>query len=223
MSTRTRLAVLASISAAAFALAPNSALATTETSTQRPTAPTNLRVAGLTYASVTLAWDAGSDDSGWVQYVIEIRTAPQYLQRYAALGTTKTFTNLSQGTTYTATIWAVDAENNESAPVSIEFTTPVDIWAPTAPANLRPVFVNGQFDAIAWDRAVDDSDQVTYFMWSGSEVVLITGELGISVFDLVYGRCLVLAGSVHTFTVQARDPAGNWSAHSNPITVTFPT
>ncbi len=215
MSLRTLLAPLAAAVVALAVLAPAQAAAARDTTP--PTAPTNLRVTNLSFTSVGLAWNPGTDNSGWVQYVVEVRTPPYYFQRYGALGTTKSFTALAQGTTYTATVWTRDGANNESPGVSIQFTTPIDTTAPAAPGNLRLAD-----EAITWDRAVDDSEQVTYFMWSGPELILVTYDLGMTVFDLVYVHCLVQTGSIHTFTVQAMDVGGNWSPHSNPLTVAFP-
>lgn len=215
MSIRKRLPVLVAAAVAVITLVPAHAAAAPDTTP--PTAPTNVRVTSVSFTSVSLAWTPGTDNSGWVQSVVEVRTPPYYSQKYGVLGATKSFTALAQGTTYTATVWTRDAANNQSAGVSVQFTTPVDTTAPGAPGNLR--VANG---AIVWDAAADDSEQLTYFMWSGSELILVTYDLGMTIFDLVYVHCLVQTGSIHTFTVQARDVGGNWSPHSNAITVAFP-
>lgn len=216
MSIRTRLAALAAASITVAVLLPGQATAAPDTTP--PTAPSNLRVTSLSFTTVGLAWNPGTDNSGWVQYVVEVRTPPHYVQRYGALGTTKAFSALAQGTTYTATVWTRDGANNQSAGVSIQFTTPVDTHAPAAPGNLRATT-----EAIMWDAAVDDSEQLTYFLWSGPELILVTYDLGMTIFEMVYIQCLVQTGTIHTFTVQALDVGGNWSPHSNAITVAFPT
>ena len=78
-----------------------------------PTAPTNLRVTSLSHKSVTLAWDASTDNSGSVTYSVNKDgqgfTVPQGQTAY-------TIDWLSPGRTYTfyvvalaAVLWAAFA------------------------------------------------------------------------------------------------------------------
>jgi endoglucanase len=79
--------------------------------TQPPTTPANLRVTGTTTNSVSLAWDASTDDIGVSGY--------QVLRGTTAVGSptglTFTDTGLAAATTYSYTVRALDASGKQSA------------------------------------------------------------------------------------------------------------
>ncbi|MCZ4094986.1 MULTISPECIES: discoidin domain-containing protein [Streptomyces] len=79
--------------------------------TTAPTAPGNPRVTGTTATSVSLAWDASTDDVGVTGYQVTRDGAVVA----TATGTTYTDTGRTQGTAYTYTVNAVDAAGNVSA------------------------------------------------------------------------------------------------------------
>ncbi|WP_026425631.1 carbohydrate binding domain-containing protein [Actinokineospora inagensis] len=84
--------------------------------TQPPTTPGNPRVTGVTSNSVSLAWDASTDDTGVVGYDV-VRDG----QATAVTGTSATVGGLSPSTAYSFTVRARDAAGNvstASAPVS---------------------------------------------------------------------------------------------------------
>lgn len=88
--------------------------------TQPPTTPANLRVTGTTSSSVSLAWDAATDDVGVTGYQI-FRGAT-----LAGSATSTTFTDsgLTSGTTYSYTVVAQDASGKQSAAsASVSATT----------------------------------------------------------------------------------------------------
>jgi chitodextrinase len=87
--------------------------------TQAPTAPANLRVAGVRYGSVALAWDASSDNVGVTAY----RVSRDGVQIAVVTGTTFTASSLASGTRYTFTVVAVDAAGNTSPASSVSATT----------------------------------------------------------------------------------------------------
>ena len=87
--------------------------------TQAPTAPTNLRVTAATSSSVSLAWDAATDNVGVARYEI--------VQTAAVVGgedsTTFTAAGLSPSTSYTFTVRARDAAGNVSSPSNLVTAT----------------------------------------------------------------------------------------------------
>ncbi|WP_025741978.1 M4 family metallopeptidase [Aquimarina pacifica] len=90
------------------------------TDTQNPTAPTGLVASNITDTSITLSWDASSDNVGVIGYDI--------YQDSSLLGetsnTTATINSLSSGTTYQFSVKAKDAAGNESnSSSSISVTT----------------------------------------------------------------------------------------------------
>ena len=99
------------------------ALATVGTrDTVAPSVPGNLRTTDVKATSVTLAWNASTDDNSGVAGYTIYRDGTKLT---TIAGTSYTNTNLSANTTYTYTVRAEDAEGNSSAdslPLSV--TTP---------------------------------------------------------------------------------------------------
>lgn len=198
-------------------LAPAPAQAAGDTTP--PTTPANLRVDALSYTWVTLAWNASTDNSGAPMYEARIDSIP--LSSVRTFETRQGFGGLDAGVRYTASVWAVDLAGNRSAAVSVTFTTlPRTQPPPAAPANLRPVFVNGVLHSIAWD-ATPYSTPVSYQLFSGANSVFATWGTSVTTFELLNYACLD-PGSTHTFTVQAIAEHNYLSEHSAPLTVTLP-
>src|SRR5262245_41787710 len=89
--------------AVAFAVVTASADAAPDRT--KPTTPGNLRVTGTTSTSVSLAWNASTDNSGSVTYRVREAGGAQYTVAQTAY----TVTNLAGGRTYKFTVIAVDA------------------------------------------------------------------------------------------------------------------
>lgn len=78
---------------------------------QPPTAPAGLAVSGVTSSSVSLSWQAASDNVGVAGYRVLTGTTV----RTTATGTSATVTGLNPSTAYTFTVRAYDAAGNVSA------------------------------------------------------------------------------------------------------------
>jgi hypothetical protein len=214
------IGVLALVCAALLTVLAPSAAAAAGSDTRRPSTPTDLHAQRLGFMDVTLAWNPSTDDSGWLLYEVEVQ-APTYLQRYSALDSTKTFTGLPQGTTFKATVVAVDGARNRSAAVSIQFTTPIDTTTPSAPANLRPIVNDGILTAVTWIPVTDNTPIVYRLLAEGSVVFATTGTRA-NVSDFLGALGVLNPGTTHTFTVRALDATDHMSPPSNAITVTLP-
>ncbi len=93
---------------------------TTQDDDEPPTIPTNLRVTGFTSSSISLAWNASTDNIGVAGYRI-YRNGSQI---GAATGTTYTDTGLANNTTYTYQVDAYDGKPNYSGKSnSVQATT----------------------------------------------------------------------------------------------------
>jgi hypothetical protein len=79
--------------------------------TSPPTAPTNLRSTGTTSSSVSLAWNASTDNVGVTGYNVYLGG----VLATSATGLTATVTGLAAATTYSFTVKARDAAGNTSA------------------------------------------------------------------------------------------------------------
>ncbi|GGU71047.1 cellulase family glycosylhydrolase [Lentzea flava] len=99
--------------------------------TEAPSTPGNLRSTAQTASSITLAWDASTDNVGVSGYVLS--------NGQTATGTTHTVTGLTPDTSYTFTVQARDAAGNLSgASNSVTVKT-----TPGTPGGTRPHDING--------------------------------------------------------------------------------
>lgn len=80
-----------------------------------PTVPANLRTTGQTSSSISLAWDASTDDVGVAHYKVEMKSGSgAWVQIGTPAVTQFTQNGLASSTTYLFRVKAVDAAGNES-------------------------------------------------------------------------------------------------------------
>jgi chitodextrinase len=180
-----------------------------------PKAPSNLRITATSTTSLTLAWNAASDNSSNWWYCVQRSGSGCF--RVDPPKTTFTYPLLQPGTTYSFTVVALDAAGNRSAPSNaVTFTTPPDTTPPSAPVlsvtSILPTRVS-----VNWTKSVDDTGGQV------STTLLVDGApffgpfLGFQGLMVPYLQPL----STHTFQVVASDRFGN-KAESNTVTVTTP-
>ncbi len=88
-----------------------------------------------------------------------------------------------------------------------------DTQAPTAPTGLTSTGKTSSSVSLSWGAATDNVGVTSYDIYSGANQVLsVSGTSG-----TVSG---LSAGTAYTFTVKARDAAGNTSPASNSVSVT---
>jgi chitin-binding protein len=211
--------IAVAMAASVALLTPSAALAATDH--KPPTTPTNLHVETVSFTWATIAWDASTDNSGWVTYeaTIDLPTGP-YTQR--DLNTSQGFGGLEAGHTYTVSVKAVDFAGNASASVSVQFTTlPRTGPPPTTPTNLRGEYVDGVLTAIAWDPSVF-AGGVSYVLYARNSPLTATSQTRVTIHDLVYYDESVNPGGTYTMTVQAWGQDNYLSGFSEPLTVTIP-
>ena len=179
-----------------------------------PTTPTNLRVTSLGQTSVSLAWDASTDNSGSFSYSVNKDgqgfTVPQGQ-------TTYTIDWLSAGRTYTFYVTAVDRSLNTSGKSNIlTVTTLADSAAPPAPTLTGHVRGPSQV-RLTWNRVEDDTSTfVTYRIFAnGTRVTQHLNWYGET--DVVLRH--LTPSTTYTFTVKALDQDSNAST-SNAVTLT---
>lgn len=88
-----------------------------------------------------------------------------------------------------------------------------DTQAPTAPASLRSTGKTSSSVSLAWNASTDNVGVTSYDIYSGSNQVLSVSGTSATVSGLA-------SSTGYTFTVRARDAAGNSSAASNAVSVT---
>ncbi|GAB3953663.1 hypothetical protein GCM10029976_094290 [Kribbella albertanoniae] len=215
---RSLIAVLASLLCFAFA---TSATAVAAGDTQPPSTPANLRVTSSSANTLSLAWDAAHDNFGGVGYHVSLDT-PHHSDDTGSR-TTHVFQDLRPGTTYLATLSTFDARGNRAPDVRLNVTTAsVPGPSPTAPANLRPVFVNGVLHSLEWTPSVH-TQAVVYKVYSSNlGLFTLTGATSLRIWDLVNLDCVLEPGSTHAITIAAIDSAGRVSDLSNSLAITVP-
>ena len=113
--------------------------------------------------------------------------------------------------------FAVDSTAGGVAdPTPATYSWTVDVNPPTAPANLAGSAPTSTSIALTWSAGTDASG-IT------ANIVLRDGATLVTIGNVAsYTDSTVLAGSTHSYAIEAEDAAGNFSAPSNSVSVTTP-
>jgi hypothetical protein len=187
-----------------------------------PTRPSNLHSTGNTSWSVSLAWSPSTDNSGTLSY----RVRDNWGREITVPGTQTSVTwkypahpPLNQGSTYSFSVYAVDAARNKSSSSnSVTVRLPNDNTAPTVPA-FSVTSVGTRHISLSWS-STDDSPWISYQV-AKDGVQISSGWISQTSRTFT----LLQPGTTYTFTAQSRDyfenvPGGNVSAVSAPFRVT---
>ncbi len=174
-----------------------------------PTAPT-LTASGTTSTTTNLSWSGATDNVGVTSY--DVYRGVTFIGNTAS--TTFNVTGLTASTSYSFTVRARDGSGNVSvASNTVNITTlPPDLTAPTPP-DLTASSTTATTTILSWSGAIDNIGVTSYDVYRG--VTLITNTTASTY--LVTGLT-PLTG--YSFTVRARDLAGNVSVASNSVSIT---
>jgi len=206
--------VVAKDAAGNVSASSNVATATTLTplDTQAPSAPTNLSASNITQTTVDLSWTASTDNIGVVGYDVYVGAS-----LFATVSATNaTVSGLSPATPYSFSVIAKDAAGNVSASSNVATATtltPPDTQAPSAPTNLSASNVAQTTLDLSWTASTDNVGVVGYDVYIGTTLLGTVTGTGAAVTGLS-------AATTYSFSVKAKDAAGNISATSNTVTVT---
>ncbi len=193
--------------------APATVIASTATcaDTQAPTAPTALNVTGTTQTSISIAWNASSDNVAVAGYTLS-RNGTTTVTTTA---TTATFSGLTCGTSYTLAVDAFDASGNHSALASVVASTVTcpDAQAPTAPSALNVTGTAQTSISIAWNASTDNVAVAGYTLRRNGTVTGTTTSASATFSGLT-------CGSSYTLSLDAFDAAGNHSSQTSVIAST---
>jgi len=192
------------------------------TDTTPPTAPSNLASTGKTDTTVSLSWTASTDNIGVTAYDVFVGSILAKTVTGSPPATSTTVTGLTASTTYTFTVKARDAAGNASATSNaVTVTTnsgpPSDTTPPTAPSGLTSTGKTDSSVSLSWTASTDNVGVTAYDVYAGSTLVKTVTGSPPATSTTVTG---LTASTAYTFTVKARDAAGNTSAASNAVTVT---
>lgn len=187
--------------------------------TTAPSAPTGLAAGTATTTTVPLSWTASTDNVGVTGYQVYRGTTLVA----TVSGTSHTVTGLTASTAYSFTVRAVDAAGNVSAPsAAVQATTatdpgtPTDTTAPSVPTGLAAGTVTSTSVPLTWNASTDDaggSGVAGYDVYRGTTLVGSTTSTSYTATGLT-------AGTTYSFTVRAKDVAGNVSAASAAVSAT---
>jgi chitodextrinase/glucose/arabinose dehydrogenase len=186
-----------------------------------PSVPGNVRSGNVTQTGLTLSWDASTDDVGVTGYDVY----QNGILIGSGSGTSYNVTGLTAGTAYSFTIKARDNSGKAS-----EFSAPhavttlanapdpvADTQAPGVPGNVRTGSVSQTSLTLSWDASTDNVGVAGYEVYQGS--TLLGNVTGTS-----YNVTGLTAGTQYTFSVRAKDAAGNTSAPgSTTVTTASPS
>ncbi|OAB44415.1 lytic polysaccharide monooxygenase [Paenibacillus glacialis] len=180
---------------------------------QAPSAPSALTSTGQTATTVSLTWNASTDNVGVTGYQVFkgsslVTTVSGSTLNYSVAG-------LTANTAYTFSVKAIDAAGNvSSASNSVSVTTnapdPIDTQAPTAPGGLHVMGTpTSSSIQLMWNASTDNVGVTGYRIFNGT--TLIQSLSGSTTDYTVTG---LSASTAYTFNVYAFDAAGNQSAAS---------
>ncbi|WP_339265802.1 lytic polysaccharide monooxygenase [Paenibacillus sp. FSL R5-0470] len=192
--------------------------------TQAPSAPAALTATAKTSTSVSLAWNASTDNTGVTGY--QVFNGTSLVATVSGTTLNYTVSGLTANTAYTFSVKAKDAAgnvSNGSNSVSVTTNAPVgnDTEAPTAPGGLHVMGTpTSSSIQLMWNPSTDNVGVTGYRIYRGT--TLITTVPGSTTDYTVTG---LSAGATYTFNVHAFDAAGNQSVAStiNGTTATAST
>ncbi|CAL2103192.1 conserved protein of unknown function precursor containing a type A C-terminal secretion signal. Putative extracellular ribonuclease [Tenacibaculum sp. 190130A14a] len=180
--------------------------------TQAPTTPTNLAGTNITQTSVNLSWTASTDNVGVTGYDVYQGST----KITSVTSTNYNVTGLTASTNYTFSIKSKDAAGNistSSSNLGITTKSNTDTSAPSVPANLTVANVTTTSVDLNWTASTDNVGVTGYDVYQGNTKIA-------SVTSANYGVTGLTASTNYTFSIKAKDAAGNISASSTTLGVT---
>jgi len=206
-------AVLAGCNGTGEAETGNNGVGTTPSAdTTLPSAPTGLTASAAGPSGANLSWNASTDNVGVTGYIVRRNG----VQSGTPATTTYAETGLSPGVTYSYTVAARDAAGNvspDSASVSVTTASAADTTPPTTPTGLTAAAA-GSFGAnLSWSASTDNVGVTGYIVRRNGTQVATPAATSFADTGLS-------AATTYSYTVAARDAAGNVSPDSASVSVT---
>ena len=190
----------------------NGAVPAPAADTTPPTPPTALTAAAMGPTGANMSWSASTDNVGVAAYIVlrnGIQVATPATTSYADAG-------LSPGTTYSYTVAARDAAGNvspNSTSVSVTTASAADTTPPSTPAGLTGAGVGSTGANLSWNASTDNVGVTGYIVRRNGVQVATPATTS-------YADTGLSAATTYSYTVAARDAAGNVSPNSASVSVT---
>ncbi len=188
--------------------------------TERPSVPTGLRVTVTQNNSVSMSWNAATDNVGVVGYRIYRATTANGAASLVGTAPSTSFidTGLANGD-YWYYLRAIDAAGNEGWRTGKRSVTvggiPQDTQRPSTPRGLRITSVGATQVSMTWTASTDNVGVTQYRIINSADgsVVATSTTTSVTVTGL-------MSGTTYGLYVKAVDAAGNQSWRSNIQTLT---
>ncbi|MEI9912523.1 MAG: fibronectin type III domain-containing protein [Bacteroidota bacterium] len=195
--------------------AASNTITITTPDTQAPTAPAGLASSNLTATSLTLNWNVSTDNVGVTGY--DVYQNGTKINTVAVTAATYNVTGLTQATSYSFYVRALDGAGNVSANSNTIAVSTPDTQAPTAPSGLASSGLAPTSLTLSWAASTDNIGVTGYDVFRNGTKINAS-----VVTSLSYSVTGLTASTAYSFYIQARDAAGNISANSNTVSVTTP-
>ncbi len=188
--------------------------------TTAPSKPATPTITGHTSSSISFSWTANSSADGVVKYRL-YRNGSFFTD---VTSTSYTDSGLPESTTYSYTVTAWDAAGNQSLasdPASGTTDKSADTVKPSDPTNMHTTGITTNSISFAWNASSDNVGVKDYVVYQDGAVIAYATSTSYTASSLASGRS-------YTFTVHARDAAGNVSVapssgNSDSLTATTQT
>ena len=179
--------------------------------TQSPSTPSGLVTGSVAQKSMTLSWNASTDNVGVAGYQVFLNGS----QVGTAASPSFSFTGLTCATGYTLGVAAYDAAGNVSGTATVSRSTSVctDSQPPSTPSGLATSSVTQTAMKLSWNAS---SDNVGI---AGYRLFLNGGQVGTSA-TTSFNFAGLTCGTSYTLGVAAYDAAGNVSGTAATTGVT---
>ncbi|MGQ0556098.1 MAG: fibronectin type III domain-containing protein [Nitrospiraceae bacterium] len=194
--------------------------------TKRPTPPSDLTAATVSSTQIDIRWTVATDDSGVIAsysvYRCQGACSPSNSVARGVKTTMFSDKTTSPSTPYTYAVTAFDAAGNESLPSStISATTPnpPDTISPTAPTGLNVTPISATQINLSWQASTDNIEVEDYSIHRCTGVGC-TNPVQIDTVPsetLAYQNTGLIPSTTYTYSVRARDQAGNIGPPSTTI------
>lgn len=182
-----------------------------------PTTPTNLEASKIGTKSLTLSWNASTDNVGVTNYLVYKESI--LLEIVDSNVVSFPVTGLTAGTSYSFSVIARDTAGNLSTPATLtQATIAVDLTAPTIPNYLHCYTQGKGLIGLEWGTSTDYNGPITYELWRTVD------GFAYFIFDTTnntYSSDSGLPNSTYSYKVRARDSNGNMSAFTNEASITI--
>jgi len=179
--------------------------------TEVPSTPLNLIASNITNTTVDLNWTASTDNIGVNKY--EVYNSGTLLASSNTNSTT--LTNLTQNTSYSLTVKALDAVGNKSSAsnlISVTTTNIIDSEAPSAITDLNATNTTSNSTELFWTASTDNQAVTSYEIYKDA-IFLASSNTN------TYNVSSLNSETTYNFTVYAKDAANNTSVISNTKSV----